>query len=125
MEMLILLGAGALLARVGQAVYATGLSRSKNAAGAATRSLFDLCVAALAFWAVGAAILFQQHNGFLGVRPALLFGWDVSPLAAGRVFFHAAAVLLACAVLVGTLAERSRFSPRARRRCCWPPSSCR
>jgi Amt family ammonium transporter len=113
MDWLILLGAGALLARVGQALYATGLSRSKNAAGTATRSLFDLCAAALAFWAVGAAILFQRHNDWLGVRGSLLLGWSIRPGFAAEFFFHAAAVLLAGGVLVGTLAERSRFFPAA------------
>ena len=111
MDLLIVLGAGALLVRVGQALYATGLSRSKNAAGGATRSLFDACAATLAFWLVGAALLFQQHNGFLGIRPSLLLGWDVPAKSAGSVFFHATAVLIAAGVLTGTLCERSRFFP--------------
>ncbi|CAA9412801.1 MAG: Ammonium transporter [uncultured Phycisphaerae bacterium] len=112
-ELLIVLGAAALLVRVGQALYATGLGRSKNAAGAATRSLFDLCAAALAFWAVGAAILFQQHNPVFALKGSLVLGWRVAPDAAGVVFFHAAAVLIASGVLAGTLAERSRFFPAA------------
>src|SRR5687767_5146343 len=105
-ELLIVLGAAALLVRVGQALYATGLSRSKNAAGAATRSLFDLCAATLAFWALGGAILFQQHNDWIGLRRGLLLGWSLSPETGGVVFFHATAILIACGVLVGTLAER-------------------
>jgi Amt family ammonium transporter len=111
MDWLIVLGAGALLVRVGQALYATGLSRSKNAAGAVARTLFDLCSAALAFWAVGASILVQQRNAFFGVRPSLLVGWNVSGEFAGLVAFYMIAVLIACAVPAGTLAERSRFFP--------------
>ena len=111
MDLLILLGAGILVARVGQALYAIGVSRSKNAAGAAARSMFDLCAATLAFWAVGAAILFQQDNGMLGLRPSLLLGWKLSGDAAGVVFFHGAAVMLATGAIVGTLTERSRFFP--------------
>lgn len=110
-ELLTVLGAGALLVRVGQALYAIGLGRSKNSAGAATRSLFDLCTAALAFWAMGAAILFQQHNGFFALKGSLVFGWRLAPDAAGLIFFHASAVLIATGVLTGTLAERSRFFP--------------
>jgi Amt family ammonium transporter len=109
--LIVVLGTGALLARVGQALYATGLSRSKNAAAAVTRGLFDLCGGALAFWAVGAAILFQQHNAAFGVRTAYLFGWHLSGQTAGLVAFYAVAVLIACAVPAGTLAERSRFFP--------------
>jgi Amt family ammonium transporter len=110
-DWLIVLGAGALLARVGQALYATGLSRSKNAAGAVARSLFDLCSATLAFWAIGAAILLQQRNAFFGLRSSLLFGWHVSGHSAGLIAFYTIAVLIACAVPAGALAERSRFFP--------------
>jgi Amt family ammonium transporter len=110
-ELLIVLGASALLVRVGQALYATGLSRSKNSAGAAARSLFDLCAATLAFGAVGAAILFQQHNDVFGMKRSLLLGWGVAGDAANVVFFYATAVLIATGVLTGTLAERSRFFP--------------
>jgi Amt family ammonium transporter len=113
MDLLILLGAGALLVRVGQALYAMGLSRSKNAAGAATRGLFDACAAVLAFWLIGAALLFQQRNGVLGIRPTLLLGWDIPVKSAGSVFFHATAVLIAAGALAGTLCERSRFFPAA------------
>src|SRR3954469_9433280 len=102
-------GAGARLVRAGQALYATGLSRSKNAAGAAARGLFDLCAVTLAFWAVGAAVLFQQRNGWLGLRPLLLLGWRATPDAGGTIAFYAIAILVASGVLAGTLAERSRF----------------
>src|SRR5688572_13709147 len=112
-ELLIVLGAAALLVRVGQTLYAMGLSRSKNSAGAATRSLFDLCAASLAFWAVGAAILFQRHNDVFALKGSLVLGWRMQPGAAGVIFFHAAAVLIATGVLAGTLAERSRFFPAA------------
>ena len=63
METIVLFGAGLLLMRVGQVLYAVGLSRSKNAAAAAVRGLADACFALLAFWAVGAAILLQDRNG--------------------------------------------------------------
>lgn len=111
MELLIVLGAATLLVRAGQALYAAGLSRSKNAAGAVARSVCDLSVTTLAFVAVGAAILFQQHNPILGLRPALLLGWELTPTSAGFVFFYAAAVLVATGGLAGALAERSKFFP--------------
>ena len=108
MQTIALLGAALLLVRVGQVLYAAGLSRSKNAAASAARAVADLCVAALAFWAVGAAILLQDHNGFFSVQPRLLAGWSGTD---GRTFFYAALALLATGVVGGTLGERSRFLP--------------
>ena len=109
--LIVVLAAGALLVRVGQALYATGLSRSKNAAGAAARGLFDVCAVTLAFWAVGAALLFQQHNGWLGVRASLVLGWRMPTDAGGMLVFYTVAILVASGVLVGALAERSKFFP--------------
>ena len=108
METIVLFGAGLLLMRVGQVFYTVGLCRSKNSAAAAVRGVADLCVAVLAFWAVGAAILFQEHNGLLGIKPGLLLGWTGM---SGREFFFAAVALVASGVVGGTLAERSRFLP--------------
>ena len=109
METIVLLGAALLLMRVGQVLYTTGLCRSKNAAGTAMRGVADLCVATLAFWAVGAAVFFQRDNGVFGLNPALLLGW--SSRTDGSLFFHACAVLVVTGVVGGTLAERSRFLP--------------
>ena len=71
MENVLLLGmgTGALLVRVGLGFYMTGLSRSKNSAAALTRTLCDFCFVVLAFWAVGAAILWQVSNAVFGVNP--------------------------------------------------------
>src|SRR3954467_14494118 len=93
--LIVVLAAGALLVRAGQSLYATGLSRpqdaarpaptrSTTAAGPAARSLFDLCAVTLAFWAVGAAILFQQRNGWLGLRPSLLLRRRGAPAGGGE-----------------------------------------
>jgi Amt family ammonium transporter len=108
METIVLFGAGLLLMRVGQVLCAVGLSRSKNSAAAAVRSVADLCAAVLAFWAVGAAIFFQSRNGFFGVDPHLLFGRSGMT---GQAFFYAAVILIATGVVGGTLAERSKFLP--------------
>src|ERR1700722_1903501 len=52
----LLLGLAVLFGRVGFCLYLTGSSRSKNAAGTALRTVADLCIAVLAFWAIGNAI---------------------------------------------------------------------
>ena len=106
MHTLVLLGAAMLMVRVGQALYASGLCRSKNAAGTALRVVADLCVAALAFWAVGAAVMLQRSNGVFAVDWVMLLGANGMT---GETFFHAATVLVATGAVVGALAERSRF----------------
>jgi ammonium transporter, Amt family len=104
---LILLGAIALLGRVGLALYITGLVRSKNSAGTVTRVLCDTCISALVFWAIGAAILLQGRNGVFFIDRSLLFGWVVDRSAV--IFFHLTIFLLATGVLVGAVSERCRF----------------
>lgn len=104
--LLVVLGAGALLARAGQALYGTGLSRAKNAAGAVLRTICDLSVAIIAFWAVGAALLSQRHNPVVGLHREFLLGlggFDPS------LFLYATVILIATSALVGAVAERSRF----------------
>jgi ammonium transporter, Amt family len=96
-----LLGSIALLARVGLAWYATGLSRSKNAAGAVLRNVLDFCVAALAFWAIGAAVCFGDRH--------LIVGADAKWTA--NHFFHLVLVLFASAVPIGSAGERSKLLP--------------
>ena len=106
MESIVFLAPALILMRLGQLLYAAGLCRSKNAGGTALRSLLDLCVAALSFWAVGAAILTPGGNGVFSISPRLLFGWaGMRPEA----FFHAGVVMVATGAMVGALAERTRF----------------
>src|SRR5678816_1767257 len=63
----VLLASAALLVRAGQMLGAMGVARAKNVASAGLRSLADLCVAVLCYWAVGAAITFQTGNNVFGV----------------------------------------------------------
>lgn len=108
MQNMVLMGSALLLVRVGQLLYATGLCRSKNAAGTAVRLVADLCVATLAFWAVGAAILLQRSNSVFALDWRSAFGADAMN---AELFFHAAVVLVATGAVGGTLAERSKFFP--------------
>jgi Amt family ammonium transporter len=81
--------------------YATGLSRSKNAAGAVLRNVLDFGVATLAFWAVGAAIF--------GGNPQLYF--DHAGRANYTTFLHLVLVLFASAIPIGAGGERSKLFP--------------
>jgi ammonium transporter, Amt family len=96
---LVILGSAPLLMRVGLALQHTGLSRSKNAAGPGLRNIADLAVGALAFWAVGGAILSKS--------PESLFDFDGQFGAKG--FFYATLALLASGLVLGSTLERSRF----------------
>jgi Amt family ammonium transporter len=99
--MLVVFACGGLLIRVGMGWYSAGQSRSKNAAGAALRNASDMAVAALAFWAVGAAIM----NGDWG----LVF--DARGRATSGQFVQLVLILIATAPVVGAVAERSKFFP--------------
>jgi Amt family ammonium transporter len=109
MEALLIIGAlGALLIRVGFTIHGAGMARSKNSAGAVMRNLCDLCVAILAFWAIGHAIASSDAR-FFGVRLRSLLGSDTAETSG--LFFPTAAVLIATGIVPGVLAERARFWP--------------
>src|SRR5687768_13358813 len=102
---IILFAAAALLVRVGYACFAAGLSRSKNAAGAVLRQTIDLCVATLAFWAIGAALYHYDGNFFLGLEVGRIIDWNGD--ANGVTFTALILVLLASGLFPGSVAERS------------------
>ena len=66
---LVIFGLGCLVLRVGFALQSSGSLRAKNAAGAILRITADSAAAVLAFWACGAAILFQSIMGGFGSTP--------------------------------------------------------
>jgi Amt family ammonium transporter len=105
---------GALLIRTGFAIQGAGLARSKNSAGTLLRHLCDLCVAILAFWAIGYAILSSDAHVF-AINWHALFGLgashDLDAAQAAGMFLPAAAVLIATGIVPGVLAERARFWP--------------
>ena len=105
--LLILFALGTLLLRTGFALQASGSLRAKNAAGSILRITADAAAAALAFWAVGAAILFQTRNGWFGFDTRFLF--HQPPERACEEFFHFTICLIGGAVVAGALAERAKF----------------
>lgn len=103
---LVLLGVGALLVRLGQALGAMGMSRAKNVASAGFRSLADLCIATLCFWAIGSAILFHPTNPVLAVATDYLALWNGHPKA---FFTYLAMTLIATGIIAPAVAERSKL----------------
>src|SRR5688572_13218743 len=99
---------GALLLRAGLAIHAAGMCRAKNAAGALMRHLCDLCLAVLAFWAVGFAI-YSSQAAVIDIDWRSLFGPKQN--LDGAAAFTAAMILIATGIVPGVLAERARFWP--------------
>ncbi|HEV8377305.1 MAG TPA: hypothetical protein VGP99_00525 [Tepidisphaeraceae bacterium] len=98
---LVFCGIGALLLRLGMAVHAAGMVRSKNSSSTFIRTITDLCLTILAFWAVGNAILFSESKI---LDPHLIF-------SARSAFFSICATLIASGIVTGVASERSRFFP--------------
>ena len=108
MVMLIGLGAACLLIRLGMTLYQCGLVRAKNAAATTLAIISDSCVAVLAFWVIGAAILTQTHNGIFYVD------WKRIAFRSGgssELFFLATVVLIGSGIPSGVVAERARLLP--------------
>jgi Amt family ammonium transporter len=104
--LLVLLGVGALLVRLGQAVGAMGMSRAKNVASAGFRSLADLCIATLCFWAIGSAILFHGTNPVFGITWSYIGQWrGHSP----QFFLYLVFILISTGMIAPAVAERSRL----------------
>jgi Amt family ammonium transporter len=102
------LACGALLVRVGFGWHAAGSVRAKNAAGVVLRSVADLAVAVLAFWAIGSAIL-NASGTVLGLELGRLF--DINGKAGLAQFVQITLILIGTAPVIGAVAERGRFFP--------------
>ena len=99
--MFILSGIAALLLRLGMAIHAAGMVRSKNSSSILVRSIADICLTTLAFWALGGAILFSSGRI---LDPRLLFSLS-------SAFFVICVTLIASGIVTGVASERSRFFP--------------
>jgi Amt family ammonium transporter len=104
---IILFAIAALLLRVGFALQSCGLARPKNSVSAILRAAADTAAAGLAFWVVGAGILFQNVHRWIGFDSR--FCCNVVPEFAATEFFHMVICSIGCAIVTGAIAERSRF----------------
>ena len=113
MELITALAVTALLTRVGFALYNAGLVRAKNAASAVMRVLADFGFATLAFWLIGAALMFQLQTPWFGIRPEILFWRNPATIGSLRLslFISLTMLLTATPAVAGALGERVRFWP--------------
>jgi Amt family ammonium transporter len=106
MDGLILLAAGVLFWRVGLTWYVAGLTRAKNATSAVARVIIDLAVGLLAAFVVGGMVV-----GLAGGEGASVVGHLTGgPFAPLLVFSLTLVATVAGGVVVGPVAERSRFA---------------
>jgi len=99
---LILFALAALSARLGICLYLSGMCRARNAAAACLRSIADACIAVIAFWAVGFAILSPASHAWFGLHGSFT----------AAAFFNASMVLIATgAALGGTLGRTRMLAP--------------
>jgi Amt family ammonium transporter len=98
---MLIFGIGALLLRLGMAVHASAMSRSKNSSSTLVRSIADICVTILAFWAVGGAVLLSPPKF---IDRHLLF-------SAQSTFFLICMALVASGIVTGVASERSKLVP--------------
>jgi Amt family ammonium transporter len=104
---LIVFGVGTLLLRAGFALQASGSLRSRNATGSILRLTADMAAGALAFWAVGAGLLFGTSGKWLSFDSTLFMA--ERPEKVATEFFFVTISLIGGAVVSGALAERSKF----------------
>jgi Amt family ammonium transporter len=90
----VMLGVAALLLRVGFALYAAGISRSKNTISALFRAVVEIAVGFLAYWILGSEISGSWRQITHSLGPEALF--------LGGIF------LTAPAIIAGATVERSR-----------------
>ncbi|ULQ47277.1 ammonium transporter [Flagellatimonas centrodinii] len=98
--------------QAGFALLEGGTSRAKNSVNVIMKNYADLCVGALAFWAVGFAVMFGTNpSGWIGTTG---FFYDPDTGADAMFFvFQAMFAATAATIVSGAVAERMRFFPYA------------
>jgi Amt family ammonium transporter len=98
--------------QAGFGMVEAGFIRAKNTCNILTKNFLDFCMASVAFFLVGYALMFGEGNGFLGMKGWLLMGLgpDVNGLPLYAFWLFQAAFCGAAATIVaGGMAERMKF----------------
>jgi len=98
--------------QAGFGMVEAGFIRAKNTCNILTKNFLDFCMASLAFFLVGYALMFGDGNGFIGIKGWCLFGLEPTangiPLHAFWLF-QAAFCGAAATIVAGGMAERMKF----------------
>lgn len=98
--------------QAGFGMVEAGFIRAKNTCNILTKNFLDFCMASLAFFLVGYALMFGDGNAFVGTKGWLLMGLDdrvgTLPLFAFWLF-QAAFCGAAATIVAGGMAERMKF----------------
>lgn len=111
---LIIAGLLVFFMQAGFAMVETGLTRAKNACNIMMKNLMDFCVGAIAFWAVGYALMYGGNgNAFVGWDKELLFLGSATAgqnyAASASWFFQVVFAATAATIVSGAMAERTKF----------------
>lgn len=95
--------------QAGFALVESGLVRSKNAVNVILKNYSDMCVGALAFWAIGYGLMFgATKTGWIGTTK---FGLNhAEPWEFSLLFFQMMFAATAATIVSGALAERIRYN---------------
>lgn len=105
--------------QAGFAMLETGFTRAKNAVNVLMKNLLDFCIASIAYWAVGFALMFGNGTPLLGLTgffvgahssPNLFsaLAWTSVPVLAAW-FFQLVFAGTAATIVSGAMAERTKF----------------
>ena len=95
--------------QAGFAMVETGLTRAKNAGNIIMKNLMDFSVGALAYWAIGWALMYgESSGGFIGTSQFFLAGADSATYR--DWFFQVVFAATAATIVSGAMAERTKFS---------------
>ena len=95
--------------QAGFAMVETGLTRAKNASNIIMKNLMDFSVGALAYWAIGWALMYgSSAGGFIGTDQFFLAGAESATYR--DWFFQVVFAATAATIVSGAMAERTKFS---------------
>jgi len=107
------------LMQLGFGFLGAGLIRAKNSVNYWTKSFMDFCIASLAFWAFGFALMFggsavfpglDSGNTFIGFSGFFLSGESYDVSTAMFWFFQMVFAATACTIVAGAVAERMKIT---------------
>jgi ammonium transporter, Amt family len=104
----IIAAAMVFLMQGGFAMLESGLTRAKNAGNIMMKNLIDFSVGALAYWAVGFAIMFGAGNALFGTTGFFLSTTDIWQYAFW--FFQSVFAATAATIVSGAVAGRMKFN---------------